>query len=181
MENADTVTISPAPGKVDAHSGSVSVTPTADHHLHPDRYRHGRHGERHRHRERWAEPGNPQIIRFEASPLNIAPGSSSTLSWTTNGATTVTISGVGSVTPNGSTTVSPTQTTTYTLTASDSAGHSVTAPVTVTVSTAAVPQIVTFVATPPNIDAGQSTQAVLAGDGRDFHRHLAGRWHQSEC
>ena len=68
-----------------------------------------------------AEPGNPQIIRFEASPLNIAPGGSSTLSWTTTGATTVSISGVGSVTPNGSTEVTPTQTTTYTLTASDSA------------------------------------------------------------
>ena len=62
------------------------------------------------------------------------------------------------MTPNGSTTVTPAQTTTYTLTASDSTGHSVSAPVTVTVSAAAVPSIVTFVATPQNIDAGQSTK-----------------------
>ena len=157
VENADTVTISPAPGKVDAHSGSVSVTPTET-----TTYTLTATGTGGTVNAtvtvNVGGTGNPQIIRFEASPLNIAPGGSSTLSWTTNGATTVSISGVGSVTPNGSTEVKPTQTTTYTLTASDSAGHSVTAPVTVTVSTAAVPSIVTFVATPPNIDAGQSTK-----------------------
>ncbi|HKA07140.1 MAG TPA: OmpA family protein, partial [Gemmataceae bacterium] len=66
-----------------------------------------------------APAGNPQIIRYEASPLTIAPGGSSTLSWTTTGASTVSISpGVGNVPVNGSTTVSPTTTTTYTLTAS---------------------------------------------------------------
>ncbi|HXB70235.1 MAG TPA: OmpA family protein [Candidatus Acidoferrales bacterium] len=102
--------------------------------------------------------GNPQIIRFEASPLNIQPGQQSTLSWTTTGATTVSISGVGAVTLNGSTTVSPTQTTTYTLTASTADGKSVTAPVTVTVSTGTIPQIVVFVATPQNIDPGSSTK-----------------------
>ena len=102
--------------------------------------------------------GNPQIIRFEASPLSIAPGQQSTLSWTTTGATNVSISGVGTVTPNGSTTVSPTQTTTYTLTAASADGKSVTAPVTVTVTTGTVPQIVVFVATPQNIDPGSSTK-----------------------
>jgi len=102
--------------------------------------------------------GNPQIIRFEASPLSIQPGQQSTLSWTTTGATTVSISGVGAVTLNGSTTVSPTQTTTYTLTASSADGKSVTAPVTVTVSTGTIPQIVVFVATPQNIDPGSSTK-----------------------
>jgi outer membrane protein OmpA-like peptidoglycan-associated protein len=106
-----------------------------------------------------APAGTPQIIRFEASPLSIAPGGSSTLSWTTNGATTVSISpGIGNVPVNGSTTVSPTTTTTYTLTASSSDGKSVTAPVTITVAPASVPQIVVFVATPATIDAGQSTK-----------------------
>jgi hypothetical protein len=81
------------------------------------------------------------------------------LSWTTTGASVVTITpGVGPVTPNGSTQVSPTTTTTYTLTASTSDGKSVSAPVTVTVSTGQVPQVVTFVANPQNIDAGQSTK-----------------------
>jgi len=99
----------------------------------------------------------PQIIRFEGNPLTIAPGQSSTLSWATNGATSVSISGVGTVTPNGSTTVSPTTTTTYTLTASNGS-TSVTAPVTITVSGAGIPQIVTFVATPQNISPGESTK-----------------------
>ncbi len=102
--------------------------------------------------------GTAQILRFEASPVTIAPGQQSTLSWATNGATNVSISGVGTVTPNGSTTVSPTQTTTYTLSASGADGKTVTAPVTVTVSTGTIPQIVVFVATPQNIDPGSSTK-----------------------
>jgi len=102
--------------------------------------------------------GNPQIIRFEASPRSIQPGQQTTLSWTTTGASSVSISGVGAVSPNGSTTVSPAQTTTYTLTATSSDGKSVTAPIDVTVSASSVPQVVVFVANPATIDAGQSTQ-----------------------
>ena len=102
--------------------------------------------------------GPAQIIRFEASPQNIQPGGQSTLSWATTGTSKVSISGIGSVTPNGSTTVSPQTTTVYTLTATAADGTSVTAPVTVTVTTGAIPQVVTFVATPQNIDAGQTTK-----------------------
>ena len=103
-------------------------------------------------------PGAPQIVRFEGSPLSIGPGGQTTLSWATNNATTVTITpNVGAVTANGSTTVSPSATTTYTLTATNSIG-SVTAPVTITVSGNAVPQVVTFVANPSAISAGQQTK-----------------------
>jgi hypothetical protein len=102
--------------------------------------------------------GNPQIIRFEGSPLSIQPGQQSTLSWTTQGATQVSISGVGSVVLNGSTTVSPAQTTTYTLSATSSDGKTVTAPITITVASGTVPQVVVFVATPSTIDAGSSTK-----------------------
>ena len=81
-----------------------------------------------------------------------------TLSWSTNNASTVTISpNVGTVTANGSTTVSPAATITYTLTATNSAG-SVAATATVTVSGTSIPQIVTLVATPQNISPGQSTK-----------------------
>ncbi|HEV3332457.1 MAG TPA: OmpA family protein [Bryobacteraceae bacterium] len=103
-------------------------------------------------------PSPAQILRFDANPTNIQPGGQSTLSWTTSGATKVSISGVGAVTPNGSTTVSPQATTTYTITATAADGTSVTAPVTVTVTTGTIPQVVTFVATPQNISAGQSTK-----------------------
>jgi len=99
-----------------------------------------------------------QIIRFEANPLTIQPGQQSTLSWTTQNATQVSISGVGNVTANGSTTVTPAQTTTYTLSATGSDGRTVTAPITVTVASGAIPQVVVFVATPQNIDAGSSTK-----------------------
>ena len=102
--------------------------------------------------------GAPQIVRFAGSPLSIGPGGQSTLSWATNNATTVTITpNVGAVTANGSTTVSPSATTTYTLTATNSIG-SVTAPVTITVAGNAVPQVVTFVANPSAISAGQQTK-----------------------
>ncbi len=102
--------------------------------------------------------GNPQIIRFEGNPLSIQPGQTSTLSWTTTGANAVSISGLGTQPLNGSTTVTPAQTTTYTLTATSTDGRTVTAPITITVAPGNIPQIVTFVATPQNIDAGQSTK-----------------------
>jgi hypothetical protein len=159
VENATTVTITPGIGNVDAHSGSVSVTPTAT-----TTYTLTATGSSGTVNASVTvvvgavTAGNPQIIRFEANPVSIAPGQSSVLSWTTSGASSVTISGVGSVTPNGSTSVSPTVTTTYTLTATSPDGKSVTAPVTVVVAAINVPQILTFVANPPVIDIGQSSQ-----------------------
>jgi len=159
VENATSVTINPGPGAVDAHSGSVSVTPaTTTTYTLAATGAAGTVNATVTVQVGTAPAGNPQIIRFEANPVSIAPGQSSTLSWTTTGATTVTISGVGSVAPNGSTSVTPAQTTTYTLTASSADGHSVTAPVTVIVAPLNIPQILTFVANPQTIDAGQSTK-----------------------
>ena len=110
--------------------------------------------------------GNPQIIRFEGSPLSIQPGQQSTLSWTTTGATQVSISGVGSVTLNGSTTVSPAQTTTYTLSATSGDGKTVTAPITITVASGNDPAGRGLRGHPHHHRCRQFYQAVLAGDGR---------------
>ena len=78
-------------------------------------------------------PPPPTISSFTASPTTITSGSSSTLSWTTSNATSLSINqGIGTVTGT-SRSVSPTATTTYTLTATNSAG-SVTANTTVTVN-----------------------------------------------
>ena len=100
-----------------------------------------------------------QIVRFAASPSTIGLGASTTLSWSTNNATSVSISPtVGTVTANGSTTVSPATTTSYTLSATGADGKTVTAVATVTVSGSAIPQVVTFVATPQSIAPGGSTQ-----------------------
>ena len=158
VDNASAVTITGL-GSVDPRSGSVAVTPAAN-----TTYTLTATGPTGNVTAQTAiavttgTGGTPQILRFEANPLSIAPGGTSTLSWTTTGASQVSISGVGAVNPNGSTDVSPAQTTTYTLTASSADGKSVTAPITVTVAAANVPQIVTFVATPPTIDAGSSTK-----------------------
>ena len=69
---------------------------------------------------------------LSASPATIIAGNTSTLTWTTANATTVSIDqGIGIVSASGSTTVSPTTTTQYTLTATGSS--TVTASTTVTV------------------------------------------------
>lgn len=57
-----------------------------------------------------------------AVPESIQPGQSSTLTWTTTGATDISISSVGPVKSSGSTTVTPASTTTYTLTARGDGG-----------------------------------------------------------
>jgi hypothetical protein len=104
-------------------------------------------------------PGDPRIIRYSAVPTNIVSGESSTLSWTTEGAATVTITGVSGTLPlSGSTVVTPTQTTTYTLTATSSDGRSVSAPVIVTVGNVGVARIISFTANPATIDVGGSSQ-----------------------
>ncbi len=67
----------------------------------------------------------PVIGSFTATPASIAPGQSSTLSWTLSGGAPTTLSidnGVGSVLGATSMSVSPIATTTYTLTASNSGG-----------------------------------------------------------
>jgi hypothetical protein len=158
IDNATSASISGGVGTVDPKTGSVSVSPTTT-----TTYTLTATGATGTTTSNVtvtvsAVTGNPQILRYEANPVTITPGQSSTLSWATAGATSASISGVGTVPVNGSTTVTPTQTTTYTLTATSSDNKSVTAPVTVIVAAASVPQIVTFVANPPTIDAGQSTK-----------------------
>jgi hypothetical protein len=77
----------------------------------------------------------PIVTSFIANPTTIDEGDNSTLSWAVTGANSVMIAPeVGSVGLTGNFLVSPTETTTYILTATNSAG-SITANVTVTVST----------------------------------------------
>ncbi len=68
-----------------------------------------------------------QVVRFTATPPQIASGRSSTLAWNVSGATSVSISGgVGSnLTAAGTATVTPTQTTTFTLTGTGQGGQTV--------------------------------------------------------
>lgn len=77
-------------------------------------------------------PPPPVTATLSASPSNIQSGQSSTLTWSTQNATDVTLDG-RKVDPSGSQSVSPTQTTTYHLTAKG-AGGTQDAPATITVT-----------------------------------------------
>lgn len=82
----------------------------------------------------------PKVVigSFTANPeVTAKPGDVSRLSWTTTGATTVTITGVGPVALNGSADVNPQQDTTYTITASN---KKFTATQTVTVKVTPLPK-----------------------------------------
>jgi hypothetical protein len=94
-------------------------------------------------------------VSFTATPANIPPNGSSTLTWATTNATSVVIApGLGAQPLSGSVMVQPSTTTTYTLTASGPGGTAV-RPVTVVVDSAG-PSI-TFTASPDTIAAGQSS------------------------
>ncbi|MGB8477079.1 MAG: peptidoglycan-associated lipoprotein Pal [Candidatus Acidiferrum sp.] len=68
-------------------------------------------------------PAAKPTVSLQANPSSINKGDSSTLSWTSTDATTLTISPeVGAVTAEGSTKVSPSDSTTYTITASGPGG-----------------------------------------------------------
>jgi len=117
-------------------------------------------------------PGGPTIISnqppvinsFDASPLSISSGGTSTLSWNVAGATAVSIDqGIGNVALTGSRAVMPSATTVYTLTATNAAGMSATATAQVIVSgapspptPAVLPVVNSFTASPPGITAGSS-------------------------
>jgi len=97
----------------------------------------------------------PVIASFIATPASITTGGSATLSWSSTGATSLSISpSVGSVTGT-SVLVSPTVTTTYTLTATNATSSvTKTTKVTVTPPVQIVPAITSFTATPSLITAG---------------------------
>jgi hypothetical protein len=105
-------------------------------------------------------PASAQVLFCTAQPLTVAPGQSTSLSWATLGATTVTITpGVGTVPNSGSVSVTPTQSTTYVVTATNAAGSN-TCSVGVTVMQPGQnqgPQIVQFSANPGTINPGQSS------------------------
>jgi hypothetical protein len=114
--------------------------------------------------------GGPTVSSFGASPSSVTSGQSSTLSWNVSGATSLSISGVGTVTPvtSGSVTVTPPATTTYTLTATNASGTT-TATTTVTVSgPGSAPVINSFVANPPTITSGLSSSLVWNVSGANL-------------
>ncbi len=104
---------------------------------------------------------NPQvqILTCTATPMNIVQGETATIVYATVNATSVSISGVGSVQPNGSVQVTPTATTTYTVNASNTGG-STTCNVTVQVTPGTAPQVIRFTANPSTVTQGATSTLV---------------------
>ena len=121
--NADTVTISP--------NGSTSVSPaqTTTYTLTAS----NKNGQASASVTITVNSG-PTIASFTANPATIDAGQSSTLTWSTQGANTAFINGVGPVATNGSTQVAPKVTTTYVLTVTGQGGAVITKQATVTVN-----------------------------------------------
>jgi carbohydrate binding protein with CBM4/9 domain len=95
------------------------------------------------------------MITFNASPSSITTGQSSTLTWSTANATSVTIDhGMGTQPTSGSLAVTPSVTTTYTLTATGAGGTAITAR-TITVTAPNAPQVL-FSATPATLGDGDA-------------------------
>ncbi|HEX3747515.1 MAG TPA: OmpA family protein [Bryobacteraceae bacterium] len=161
IQGATTVSISPNVGNVNPTSGSAQVTPSAT-----TTYTLTATGTAGTTTTattvvtvQAAPVVLPQIIMFNGSPLSITAGGSSTLSWSTVNATSVTISGLGAEALNGSvSTGALTTTTQYTLTATGAGGQMVTAVISIQVMPASIPQVVVFTASPQTISAGQSSQ-----------------------
>ena len=114
-------------------------------------------------------PPPPAIRSFSVTPMSIVAGQSVTLSWTTTGATSVSIDqGVGTVAATGTVAVSPAATTTYTLTATNAGGTS-SASLTVTVTPADTPVISPGgVVNAATFDARLSPGSILAVYGQNL-------------
>ncbi len=96
------------------------------------------------------------VCTLSANPTSVAPGGSSTLTWTTQNATSISLNqGIGGVAASGSQSVTPSGTTTYILTASGNGG-TVTCPATVTVTTVPPAPVCTLTASDSSIRSGES-------------------------
>ena len=153
--NADEVNVSGI-GRVDAKGGTSSVAPTETT-VYQITAR-NRTSESNETLTVTVERPEVRILSFQAVPVNITAGESSSLIWETENADEVLIDGIGNVDRSGSTSVSPAETTTYTLRARNRYGDQAsTATVQVTRGTA--PRVVRFSASPVEIQEGE--QSVL--------------------
>jgi len=110
----------------------------------------------------------PTINSFSASPTTINSGSSSTLNWSTTGATSIAITPgtFTSSSASGSTSVSPTATTTYTLTATNAFGSTIaTAKVTVSSGGSGGPLSITTTTCPGGTQGSAYGGCTIAATG----------------
>lgn len=110
----------------------------------------------------------PVVISFTASPATITVGKSSTLSWTTANATSVSISSVAGTHPsNGFASVSPATTTTYTLTVTGGGGTA-----TATTTVTAIVAIPIFGNSAVAVDVNSTTNRIYTSGGASFDTQM---------
>jgi len=157
--NADSATIAPTPGPVNASAGSVTVSPatTTSYTL---TAKNATSQDTATVTVSVTRP-TPRLAVCTAVPMSINSGESSRIIYQTLNADTVTITpGFGSVPPNGEVVVSPTSTTTYTIVATNPFGSD-TCSVTITVSAiTGPPRIIRFTAAPLTVPAGGTSTLV---------------------
>jgi hypothetical protein len=167
IANADSATLTPGTGAVNAQTGSLVVTPantttytlTAKNAI----------SQAVANVTVVVQNPVPKILVCTAVPMTINQGESTTLYFNTVNATSVNISpGVGSVGLNGSVVVSPTANTTYTITASNTAtSTSDTCSVGVSVTPGTAPRIIRFSAGPLSIVSGSTSTLVWQVENAD--------------
>jgi plastocyanin len=163
VDNAEEVSLQGI-GRVDAKAGTVSVSPAET-----TTYRltaRNRKGEINSTVTVSVERQVARVLNFSASPMTITAGETSTLSWSTENAETVEISGLGRVAIAGNQQVSPTQTTTYTITVRNRSGDTA-ATVTVQVVPRPMPRILRFLAAPPEIFSGETSTLIWSVENAD--------------
>ncbi|MGC1417246.1 MAG: peptidoglycan-associated lipoprotein Pal [Candidatus Acidiferrum sp.] len=109
--------------------------------------------------EQPAPPPVKPTVSLSANPTTIDKGASSTLSWTSTDATTLTISPeVGAVSAQGSTSVTPSDSTTYTITASGPGG-----------SADASARVTVTAPPPPPVATGPTLEEMFLRDVKDAY------------
>jgi len=156
--NADTATISPAPGSVNASAGSVNVSPASST-VYTLTAKNATSQDVATASVTVTRP-TPRLAVCTAVPMSINQGESARIFYQTLNADSVTITpGIGSVPVSGEVVVSPTVSTTYTITATNAFGSDV-CNVAISVTAGAGPRIIRFTAGPLTVPAGGTSTLV---------------------
>jgi hypothetical protein len=158
ISNADSATISPGVGSVNAQSGSFQVSPSSNT-TYTLTAKNANSTDTATATVTVQQP-LPKLAVCTAVPMTINQGESTNIVYNTLNADTVTITpGFSSVPPNGQVTVSPTTSTTYMITATNAFGSD-TCNVSVQVTPGSAPRIIRFSAGPLSIPPGGTSTLV---------------------
>jgi hypothetical protein len=158
ITNADSATISPGVGSVNARNGNIQVMPSSNT-TYTLTAKNANSTDTATVSVTVQQP-MPKLAVCTAVPMTITAGESANIIYNSLNADTVTITpGIGSVPLNGQVTVSPMSSTTYTVTATNSFGSDVCS-VNIQVTPGSAPRIIRFSAGPVSIPPGGTSTLV---------------------